>query len=92
MITRPGYVTANGTPPARAVRAVIEEHMEGLSRLNRLRAYYDGRHPICARQRKSGLPNARLVNGFPHYNTTMAATTTTTASTGRRCRRRGSAT
>lgn len=73
MITRPGYVTANGTPPARAVRAVIEEHMEGLSRLNRLRAYYDGRHPICARQRKSGLPNARLVNGFPHYITTMAA-------------------
>ena len=65
MITRPGYTTANGTPPARAVRAVIEEHMEGLGRLNRLRAYYDGRHPISRpASAKAGCPTRGWSTAF----------------------------
>lgn len=55
------------------VRACIREHMEGLARLNRLWAYYDGRHDVLMRTRESGLPNCRLVNGFPRFIATMAS-------------------
>lgn len=55
------------------IRSCIQEHMEGLHRLHRLRAYYDGRHDVLQRNRVSGLPNCRLVNGFPRYIATMAS-------------------
>lgn len=73
MIIRPRCTVDSGAPTAQAVRSAIAQHLENLPRLRRLRAYYDGRHPICERRRSSGLPNARLVNAFPRYITTMAA-------------------
>lgn len=72
MIVRPIEAIEGGMPTALAVRSAIAEHEEGLVRMTRLRSYYDGKHPICHRQRASGLPNARMVNGFPRYITTMA--------------------
>jgi len=73
MIVRPLEAVGGGAPSAEAVRAAIAEHFEGLGRLARLRAYYDGKHAICDRRRASGLPNARLVNGFPRLIVAMAA-------------------
>ena len=51
MIVRPLEAVGGGAPSAEAVRAAIAEHFEGLGRLARLRAYYDGKHAICDRRR-----------------------------------------
>ena len=73
MIVRPRGVLRAGQPSAEVVRTCISENLLALGRLNRLRAYYDGKHDICQRGRSSGLPNNRLVNAFPRYIFTMAA-------------------
>ena len=56
-----------------ALESCLDEHRQGLPRLERLRAYYEGEHAIAARRRASGLPNNQLSHGFPRYISTMAA-------------------
>lgn len=72
MITRPRR-PGNDVPDIETIRACLREHLRGLPRLERLRAYYGGRHDILHRTRDPGLPNNRLAHGFPRYISTMAA-------------------
>ena len=72
MIIRPRF-PAGEKPPAAMLGTCLREHMAGLSRLNRLRRYYDGRHDVLERRRASGLPNNRLVHAFPRYISAMAS-------------------
>jgi len=73
MITRPRKEFKNGIPDRRLLESCLWEHMGEVDRLSRLRAYYDGRHPIAGRTRSPGLPNNHLVHAFPRYISTMAA-------------------
>lgn len=73
MITRPRETWETGLPPIREVISCIEEHMAGLTRLNMLRDYYDGKGSILLRARPAGMPNNRLRHGFARYISTMAA-------------------
>lgn len=73
MITRSReYLTDNGLPPPEMLRTVLAEHHAGLSRLQELRAAYDGKGPILDRRRRDGLPNNKLAHPYAHYITTMA--------------------
>jgi len=60
-------------PSAGALRACIQEFLMGAERRERLMDYYQGRHAIEDSRRASGMPNHRLVHGFPRYIATMAA-------------------
>ena len=73
MIIRNERVMAGGRPSGTALLSCVEEHLRGAERRQRLRDYYEGRHAVQGRQRSSGLPNNRLVHGFPRYISTMAA-------------------
>lgn len=63
---------AGGEVSPAALESCLAEHAAQLPRLERLRAYYEGRHEIDGRRRASGLPNNRLAHGFPRYISTMA--------------------
>jgi len=73
MIARPRGNITGGIPDADMVESCIREHLSGLGRLEKLRAYYDGRHAIDTRVRSAGLPNLRMTHAFPRYISTMAA-------------------
>ena len=73
MIARPRGNIVNGVPDGGMVESCIREHLLGLGRMEKLRAYYDGRHAIDARIRSTGLPNLRMTHAFPRYISTMAA-------------------
>jgi len=73
MIARPKGNFVNGVPDAAMVESCIREHLQGVARLERLRAYYDGRHAIEQRARGAGMPNLRMTHSFPRYISTMAA-------------------
>lgn len=73
MIARPRGNIVNGMPDPDMVESCIREHLLGLSRLEKLRAYYDGRHQIDVRSRPAGMPNLRMTHAFPRYISTMAA-------------------
>lgn len=73
MIVRPIVDWPGGIPPMELLHSCVAEHEGELNRLCMLRDYYDGRHPICARSRMSGLPNNALVHGFPRYICTMTS-------------------
>ena len=72
MITRPRWREGDGPDP-RVVGACLGEHLCHRIRLQRLRTYYDGKHDILQRRRDDGMPNNRLVHGFPRYISTMAS-------------------
>ena len=72
MITRPRWQTG-AAPDAAMLRSCLQEHLAGQERLRRLRDYYEGRHDILKRTRAGGLPNNRLVHGFPRYICAMAS-------------------
>ena len=73
MITRPRETFEDVGALRALVESCLREHLDGVGRLNRLRAYYDGHHAIEARTRSAGLPNLRMTHAFPRYITTMAA-------------------
>ncbi|MBQ8506470.1 MAG: phage portal protein [Clostridia bacterium] len=73
MIIRPRKEFQNGVPERSLLESCLKEHTEGVGRLARLRAYYDGRHAIEHRVRSAGLPNLRIAHAFPRYISTMAA-------------------
>ena len=54
-------------PTDKMIRSVIAEHSQNLTRLKRLRAYYDGDAPIMHRQRSSGLPNNQIAHPIARY-------------------------
>lgn len=56
------------------VKGVIAEFMRDVSpRLKRLHEAYAGSGPITKRSRAAGLPNNKLVHGFPRYIVTMSS-------------------
>lgn len=67
MIIRPAEYLVNGMPTDKMIRSVVAEHTQNLTRLKRLRAYYDGDAPIMHRQRSSGLPNNRIAHPIARY-------------------------
>ncbi len=67
MITMDPGAVRHGLPDEEALKEVMTQFERGLPRLNRLWRYYQGKHDVIARQRLPGLPNQRLVNGFPRY-------------------------
>lgn len=73
MITRPRTEFSGGIPEGALLESCLTEHMRGVPRLERLRAYYAGRHDILARSRSAGLPNLRIVHAFPRYISAMAS-------------------
>ena len=73
LIIRPEAEWENGIPPAELLYSCVTEHMRDEQRLKRLQDYYEGRHQVCARQRRSGLPNNALVHGFPRYICVMTS-------------------
>ena len=73
MITRPREEFAAGYPGAALLESCLREHFEGVCRLERLRAYYDGRHDIFRRTRSAGMPNLRIMHAYPRYISTMAS-------------------
>lgn len=73
MITRPREEFAQGMPSRTLLESCLREHLRGAARLEKLRAYYDGKHAIEWRVRSAGLPNLRVAHGFPRYISTMAA-------------------
>ena len=72
MIIRPKWCRGDG-PDEATLDACLREHLARLPRLEKLKRYYDGRHDVLARRREPGLPNNRLVHGFPRYITAMAS-------------------
>ena len=73
MITRPREDFRGGIPSPSLLESCLQEHMQGVPRLSRLRAYFDGGHDILRRSRSAGLPNLRMMHAFPRYISTMAA-------------------
>ena len=73
MIARPRGNINGGIPDSDMVESCIREHLSGLNRLEKLRAYYDGKHSIASRVRSAGLPNLRMTHAFPRYISTMAS-------------------
>ena len=73
MIVRPRKEFENGIPDRLLLESCLREHGQNVGRLARLRAYYDGKHAIERRVRSAGLPNLRIMHGFPRYISTMAA-------------------
>ncbi len=72
MMIRPRWRTGDG-PDMETLRSCMQEHLAQLPRLSRLRRYYEGRHDIAGRSKMNGMPNNRLIHGFPRYISTMAA-------------------
>ena len=73
MIIRPRCDFHEGIPDGTMLESCLKEHLSGVDRLSRLRAYYDGCHAIEQRVRGRGQPNNRIVHGFPRYIATMSA-------------------
>lgn len=67
------FLDASGVPPLEMLSSVIAEHMNGLPRLEKLKAYYMARNDIRNRQRASGMPNNRISHAFARYITTVTA-------------------
>lgn len=60
-------------PPVEVIKSCIAEHLEGISRLDRLENYYLGRHAILNRDLgDKGLPNNRIVSNHAKYITDIA--------------------
>ena len=60
-------------PTPEMLRGVLREHARNCARLQRLYAYYEGRHDVLRRERRKGLPNSRMPHGYPAYISDMAA-------------------
>ena len=73
MIVRPKGSFAEGIPSAELLDSCLREHLSGVPRMSRLRAYYDGHHAIERRVRSAGLPNLRIAHAYPRYISTMAS-------------------
>lgn len=73
MITMDPRAMGQGLPEIGALEEALERFDRGLIRLNRLWRYYQGKHDILSRQRLPGLPNQRLVGGFPRYIAQLSA-------------------
>ncbi len=54
------------------IRSVLTEFMQGREEREKLRSYWEMRHPILSRSREKGLPNNCLTHGFARYIVTMA--------------------
>lgn len=67
MITMDAQAMGQGLPDMEALREVMRQFEQRQPRLSRLWRYYQGKHDVLSRQRLAGLPNQRLVNGFPRY-------------------------
>ncbi len=73
MITMDKERLIYGEPTAELVKEAMERFEPVRERLNGLRAYYDGEHPICGRGRQRGAPNFRLRHDFPSYIVAMTS-------------------
>lgn len=63
----------SSTVPMDLLISCIQEHQEGLSRLNKLDQYYRGKHVILQRpESETGLPNNKLVANHAKYITDIA--------------------
>lgn len=60
-------------PSPELLRGVLREHARNCARLQRLQAYYEGRHDVLRRERRKGLPNTRVPHNYPAYISDMAA-------------------
>lgn len=67
------FLDANGAPPLEMLSSVISEHLQGIPRMEKLKAYYMARNKIQNRQRASGMPNNRISHAFARYITTVTA-------------------
>lgn len=73
MITRDKSLLEKGVT-VELVQSCIKEFKENrLPTLTKLKEYYDGKHEIENRSRSSGLPNTKIVNGYPRYIVVMAS-------------------
>ena len=73
MIVRPALSRGEGIPSAELLYSCVQEHEGNLTRLVKLREYYQGKHQVMNRRRMSGLPNNALVHGFPRYICVMTS-------------------
>ncbi len=73
MITRDAHLIENGVPTVDMLRSVIKEFQTDASRRDRLHAYYEGKHDIETRSRRTGDPNNKLCHDFPGYIVSMAS-------------------
>ena len=60
-------------PEEAAVAQALEAFEQERRRLERLHRYAAGKHDVLLRQRREGVPNARLPHGFPKYIATLSA-------------------
>ena len=67
MIVRPREYLNNGMPTEQMLKSVLFEHLNGLPRLEQLKAYYLADNAIKHRQRAPGLPNNRVAHAFARY-------------------------
>jgi SPP1 family phage portal protein len=73
MITRDKSLLEKGVTVG-LIQSCIDEFRENrLPTLQKLKEYYDGKHEIENRSRSSGLPNTKIVNGYPRYIVVMAS-------------------
>lgn len=73
MIIRNSTYLQDGMPTRDMISGVLEEHMQNLPRLEKLRRYYMGKSAITERYRDKGMPNNRLSHPIARYITTVAA-------------------
>ena len=73
MIKRSKSFMQGALPSSELLRGVLREHARNTARLQRLHAYYEGRHDVTRRERRKGLPNSRIPHGYPAYISDMAA-------------------
>ena len=64
----------DGMPPSDLLLSLLNEQRRlRMTRLDSLKQYFDGAHPIMDRVRPQGLPNNRLAHALPVYITAVAA-------------------
>lgn len=67
MIVRGKEIIKDGIPDIKEIKDCINEFVDGLDRLNRLKDYFHNKNAILDRQRQKHLPNNRLVHSYAQY-------------------------
>lgn len=62
-------VSVGTTPTENVIKKAVEYHQKQLKTLDNLQRYYEGNHPILARQKKSRYKNNKLVINHAEYIT-----------------------
>ena len=57
---------------ATLLQEVIAKHNSRISKLEKLKKYYEGENDIQSRKREKGLPNNKISHGYPYYIATVA--------------------